>query len=269
MARSQLSTLLIGDFSWKRVIRSTLIVYVIFALFVFFRADSLIFLPPAASYSDSEDILKIPVTHTEKISAVHLFNPEATHTLLYIHGNAEDLGDIRPQLEALYNWGFSIFAYDYRGYGTSDGTPSEGNAYQDLAAAYGYLTQQLAVPPSQIIAYGRSIGGGSATELAVRYPIAGLVLESTFTSIFRVVVPFPVLPFDKFANLKKIRQINCPVLVMHGRADQIIPFDHGQTLYAAAPEPKAFLWIDNAGHNDFKPVAGERLRQALVSFLSD
>jgi fermentation-respiration switch protein FrsA (DUF1100 family) len=258
--------LLIGELSWQRLGRSLLFIYAFFALYVFFRADSMIFLPPPASYEDTEDILKLSVTDTQEISALYLPNPQATYTLLYIHGNAEDLGDIRPVLEQLQGWGFSVFAYDYRGYGTSDGRPSERHAYQDAAAAYAYLTEQLKIAPEQIIVYGRSVGGGSATALATRYPVSGLILESTFTSVFRVVVPVPLLPFDKFPNLRRLQRVTCPVLIMHGKADQTIPLHHGQTLYAAAPEPKRSLWVPEADHNDFPWVAGENLPRTLAAF---
>ena len=266
MDQSSIRKLLVGEFTWRRLIRSILFVYTFFALYVFFRADSMIFLPPTASYQDTQDILKLPVTDNEQISALYLPNPDATYTLLYIHGNAEDLGDIRPRLENLQSWGFSVFAYDYRGYGTSDGRPGERNAYEDVDVAYTYLTQQLNIPANKIIVYGRSVGGGSATALASQQPVAGLILESAFTSAFRVVAPFPLLPFDKFSNLPKLKNVRCPVLVMHGQADEIIPFRHGQTLYEAASDPKAFLWVPEAGHNDFAIVSGDRLRQALVSF---
>ncbi|MBX2862495.1 MAG: alpha/beta hydrolase [Leptolyngbyaceae cyanobacterium MAG.088] len=266
MDKASLRRLLIGEFTWKRLVRSVLFIYTFFALYVFFRADSMIFLPPTASYDDTQDILKLPVTNNQNISALYLPNATANYTLLYIHGNAEDLGDIRPKLEDLHSWGFSVFAYDYRGYGTSDGKPSERNAYKDIEVAYTYLTQQLNIPAEKIIVYGRSVGGGSATELASQQPVAGLILESAFTSAFRVVVPFPLLPFDKFANLKKLKKVRCPVLVMHGQIDEIIPFHHGQTLYQAVSQTKASLWVPEAGHNDFTWVSGERLQQALVSF---
>ena len=266
MNKSSLRRLLIGEFTWKRFVRSALFIYIFFALYVFFRADSMIFLPPPASYQDTQDILKVPVTNNEQISALYFPNPDAAYTLLYIHGNAEDLGDIRPRLVDMYRWGFSVFAYDYRGYGTSDGKPSERNAYEDVNAAYAYLTQQLNVPGTEIIVYGRSVGGGSATALASQQPVAGLILESSFTSAFRVVFPIPLLPFDKFPNLQRLKNVRAPVLVMHGQADAIIPFHHGQKLYAAAPEPKDFLWVPGAGHNDFAGVSGDRLEQALVSF---
>jgi abhydrolase domain-containing protein 17 len=266
MARLPFWKLLARDLSWQRLGLSILFVYVCFALIIFVLADSMIFLPQPASYKDTKDIIKIPVASTEKISAIYLPNSQSKYTLLYIHGNAEDLGDIRPMLDRLYGWGFSVFAYDYSGYGTSSGKPSESNAYRDADVAYTYLTQQLKIPTSQIIVYGRSVGGGSATELASKNPVAGLILESTFTSTFRVVVPFPLLPFDKFTNLDKISNIRCPVMVMHGQADQIIPFHHGRSLYEAAPQPKMSLWIADAGHNDFAEVSGERYRQALLSF---
>jgi len=266
MSRSQLRKLLIGELSWKRLVRSLLFIYGFFAFYVFFRADSMIFLPQPSTYQDNPSILKLSVTDSQKISAVHLSNPNAEYTILYIHGNAEDIGDIQPLLERIHKWGFGIFAYDYRGYGTSDGKPGELNAYQDAETAYTYLTQQLKVPPHKIIVYGRSVGGGSAVELATRHPAAGLILESTFTSAFRVVVPFPLLPFDKFANINKLQQINCPILVMHGQADQTIPIKHGYKLYEAAANPKMSLWVDGAGHDDFTWVADEQHRKTLVRF---
>lgn len=266
MRQLPLRKLLIGELSWKRFVRSLLFIYTAFALYVFFRADSMIFLPQPASYQDTKSSLKLSVTQTEQISAIYLPNSQATHTLLYIHGNAEDLGDVRPLLDRLHSWGFSVFAYDYRGYGTSNGSPSERNAYQDADAAYHYLTQQLKIPPDQIIVYGRSVGGGSAVDLATRHPVGGLILESTFTSAFRVVVPFPILPFDKFSNLDKLRKVQCPVLVMHGQADEVIPIQHGQRLYEAAQEPKMSLWVAEAGHNDLAWAAGERYQQTLVAF---
>jgi abhydrolase domain-containing protein 17 len=261
-----LRKLLIGEFSWGRLLRSTLLIYAFFALYVFFRADSMMFRPQPTSYQDTPEILKLTVTTTEKISAIHLPNSQAKYTILYSHGNAEDLGVARPMLNRLQNWGFSVFAYDYRGYGTSDGNPSEANAYQDAEAAYTYLTQQLKIPPQRILLYGRSIGSGAAVELATRHPVGGLILESAFTSVFRVVVPFPLLPFDKFSNLDKLPNVRCPVLVLHGKADTVIPIDHGYTLYAAAPQPKRSLWIEGAGHNDFSWVAGTAHQRSLADF---
>jgi hypothetical protein len=226
----------------------------------------MIFLPQPSSYRDTGEILKLTTRDRIQISAVYLPNPAATYTILYTHGNAEDLGDIQPVLQYLRDSGFSVFSFDYRGYGTSQGTASERNAYRDIDTAYNYLTEQLSVLPSRIIAFGRSVGGGVAVDLASRKPLAGLIIESGFTSAFRVVVPIPILPFDKFRNINKIKNVKCPVLVMHGRADEIIPFQHGQQLFNAAPEPKRYLWIDEASHNDFMWVAGDSYKVALQEF---
>jgi hypothetical protein len=266
MDKQTLKRLLLGEFTLKRLVRSIIFIYVCFCLYVFFFADRNIFLPQPSSYQDTSDILKLTAGDRIKLSAVYLPNPASTYTILYTHGNAEDLGDIRPVLQQLRDSGFSVFAYDYRGYGTSQGSPSERNAYRDIDTVYDYLTQQLRVPPQQIIAYGRSVGAGSAVDLAARKPVAGLIVESAFTTAFRVIVPVPILPFDKFPNINKIKKVKCPVLVMHGKADEVIPFSHGQKLFAAAPEPKRYLWVDEAGHNDFMWVAGDRYATTLRQF---
>ena len=226
--KDTLRRLLVGEFTFKRLVRSLIFIYIFFGLYVFFVADRMIFLPQPSSYQDTSAILKLRSADRIQLSAVYLPNPTSTYTILYTHGNAEDLGDIQPVLQQLQKTGFSVFAYDYRGYGTSQGKSSERNSYRDIDTAYNYLTQQLGVPAQRIIAFGRSVGGGAAVDLAARKPLAGLIMESCFTTAFRVVVPIPILPFDKFRNIDKIKKVNCPVLVMHGKADEVVPFSHGQ-----------------------------------------
>ena len=174
--------------------------YIAFALFAFFLSDSMIFLPHPSSYKDSPEILKITTAGGKKISAVYLPNPAARFTLLVSHGNAEDLGDDRYWLENLRQTGFSVFAYDYEGYGTSEGKPGEKAAYEDEAAAYEYLAVNLKTAPDRIIIFGRSVGTGPAAYIAARRPSAGLILQSPFVTAFRVLTRVPVLPFDKFPN---------------------------------------------------------------------
>ena len=189
------------------------------------------------------------------------------YTILYSHGNAEDLGFIRPTLEILQQAGLSVFAYDYPGYGTSEGQPTERSVYQAIDAAYTYLTDTLHVPTDHIIVYGRSVGGGPSTYLTARKAIAGLILESTFTSAFRTVVPFPILPFDKFPNAQHLKQFQGPVLVMHGTNDKTIAFSHGETLFDIAVGAKQFLAVEGAGHNDVVWVAGDRYPKAIQAFV--
>lgn len=260
--------MLVPDLSLARLFLSVAVIYASLALLAWLFADRMIFLAPPAQYGDDRGILKLRTAAGERISALYLANPRADYTMLYSHGNAEDLGVIRPILPALRDLGFAVLAYDYRGYGTSEGRASERASYQDIDAAYEYLTQQLGVPAHRIILYGRSVGAGPSVDLAVRQPVGGLVLESPFTAAFQVLTRVPLLPFDKFRNLAKITRVGCPVLVMHGLADDVVPVAHGQRLFAAAREPKQALWVAGAGHNDFMWVAGARWAQALREFAS-
>ncbi len=251
----------------KRMITTIIFIYLTFAIYIYFQADSMIFLPPPSTYQDTNEIIKLTSEDGTKLSAIHLLNPNAKYTILYAHGNASDLGTIQPRLEELINIGFSVFAYDYRGYGTSEGKPSEKNAYKDIDTAYNYLTQELKISPQQIIVFGRSVGGGSAIDLASRKAVAGLIIESTFISAFKVKIPFTLLPFDRFPNLEKIQKVKCPVLIMHGKLDEVVPFYHSEKLFEQAPPPKLSLWVEEANHNDFTYVAGERYTNILKNFI--
>ena len=229
-------------------------------------ADRLIFLPPPPSYPDRPGILKIPTGDGQRIAAVYLLNPSATYTFLLSHGNAEDLGSVMPLLAGLRDLGFSVFAYDYRGYGRSEGTPSEPRVYADIDAAFEHLVHELRVRPERIVAHGRSLGAGAAVDLAARRPLAGLVLESPFLSAFRVMTGIALFPVDKFRNSAKIGRVTCPVLIMHGEDDEIVPVWHGRRLFDLAPEPKMLVTVPGAHHNDFVRIAGPRYTQALRDF---
>ncbi|MEH2007835.1 alpha/beta hydrolase [Nostoc sp.] len=266
MVKQQLIKLLIGDLTWQRLLKSLIFIYIFFTGYVYFRADSMIFMPQPSSYQDNPGIIKLKSGENTNISATYLLNNQAKYTILYSHGNSEDLGDIKEILEKLHTWGFSVFAYDYRGYGTSQGKPTEKAAYEDINSAYNYLTQNLKIPPQRIILLGRSIGGGSAVNLAMRKLVGGLIIESSFISAFQVIVPFRILPFDKFPNLDNIKKVKCPILVIHGRADDIIPFVHGQKLFNAAISPKLYLWVEKANHNDLFWVAEEKYQKTLQEF---
>jgi len=266
--KKNIKRLLFGELSLKRVLRSVFFIYPFLCFYAVFFSDRMIFQPPAASYQDTSEIIKLSSANGMKISAVHFPNPQAQYTILYSHGNAEDLGYIWSVLQDIRDSGFAVFAYDYQGYGTSEGKPSEYNVYRDIEAAYGYLTEQLRVPPKQIILYGHSVGGGPAVDLASRQSVGGLVVESSFVSVFRVLTRIPLLPFDKFVNVDKIGKVRSPILVIHGKADQVVPFWHGEQLFAAAKQPKFNFWVDRAGHNDLMDVAGDRYATSLRSFVN-
>lgn len=232
------------------------------------KVNDLIFQPPPARYADGRMVKKAVTSDGRKVSFVHLENPASRFVILYSHGNAEDLGTVIGRLAELREMGYSVVGYDYGGYGTSEGVPNEAGSYADIDAVYRYLTETLAIPPRNIVLYGFSLGGGVATDLASRKPVGGLVLESTFVSAFRVVTRYKLLPFDRFRSLAKIESVKCPVLVMHGDADRVIPEWHGRKLFDSAKSPKYSLWVPGAGHGDLSFVAGPKYRETFGRFVS-
>jgi hypothetical protein len=226
----------------------------------------MIFHPPYPSYTRSGGLLLIPVTPTENIAAMYRPADLNGFILLFSHGNAEDIGHNVDFFELANQHGFGIFAYDYPGYGQSDGKAGEKNTYQDITAAYRYLTETLQIPSQRILILGRSVGTGPSVWLAGQKPAAGLILESPFVSAFRVVTKYKILPFDRYDNLSRIKNVNCPVLIIQGKDDEVVGFWHGPTLYEAANEPKMNYWVESAGHNDLIWVAGENYWKVLNQF---
>ena len=174
--------------------------------------------------------------------------------VLVCHGNAGNISHRLDTCAALLATGVNVFVFDYRGYGRSQGRPSEEGTYRDAQAAYQWLRQK-GFAGTNIIAFGESLGGGIAAELAVREPLGGLVLQSTFTSIPDMGAElFPWLPVRWLGTIhydtqSKLPRLHVPVLVMHSPADELIRFHHGQSNFAAANEPKLF-WELKGEHND-------------------
>ena len=252
----------------KTILLVAVLAYAALATFAYFLAERLIFQPPPPSYrADQLPITMIPGPDGGSIATLYLPNPRAALTLLYAHGNAEDLGQVAPMLEALRRHGFAVLGFDYRGYGSSTGGPTTtSGAIRDMESVYQHAVHTHREQPSRLVLYGRSLGGAPAPDLAARLPAGGLVLESTFTSAFIVMTRVPLLPFDHFPNLRHVRQVHVPVLVIHGTADAVIPVSHGRRLYEAASNPKQALWVEGAGHNDLALVAGQRYWDALTAF---
>ncbi len=236
------------------------------ALIAYFFADSLIFPAPPASYRDTADVLKLEVAPDVSISALFRPAPDAEVTILYSHGNGEDLGRIEVLLDAFRARGFSAFGYDYEGYGTSQGRPSERAVYRDVEAAFDYLVEVRRIPPRRIIAYGFSVGGGPAAHLASRHELGGLILDSTFVSALRVITRARLFPFDEFDIASRLPSVGCPVLVMHSKDDPVISFWHGERLFEAAPLPKHSQWFERAGHGGAPWAEAERYWPALEKF---
>jgi fermentation-respiration switch protein FrsA (DUF1100 family) len=219
----------------------------------------------------------------ESVSAFYI-DRKSKLTFLFSHGNAEDL-------EVIYEWfcefskeiHVNVFAYDYEGYGQSvsgqepDDIPSpvesirsssatsEEKCYANIELAYEYLTNTLNIPSEHILLYGRSLGSGPSCYLAQKLAVqnvklGGLVLQSPVLSIYRVVLKFRfTLPYDLFPNIDRLPHVSCPVFVIHGTRDEIVPFWHGEELFLAVPVPLRAKpnWVQGGGHNDLEFFAAE------------
>ncbi len=201
------------------------------------------------------------------------FVPAGTsRVLLFFHGNA---GNISHRLESIRQFrslGLSVFIIDYRGYGRSGGRTTEAGIDRDADAAWRHLTDERGVRADDIVIFGRSLGGSVAARLAAREKPLGLIVESSFTSVPDVAQElYPWLPARWLSRLKHatrdhVRKVRCPVLVIHSQDDEIIPFHHGEAIYAAAPEPRTLLRLRGL-HNDAFLRDGRTYTLGLQAFL--
>lgn len=261
--------LLIGKWSWKRPFLSLASVYLLLALVAVLFADRLIFVPPPTSYSGDLPGLRFLKTDTgESIAYIHIPAAAGMPTLLYSHGNAEDLAHSQELYDAFRSDGLGVIAYDYPGYGLSTGTPDEASAERAIMAVWKHITSS-GIAPSSVIITGRSVGGGPSVWIASQTKPAGLLLLSPFKSTFTTAfdLPFPLFPRDRFPNLKRIRSLDIPLLVIHGEEDGIIPASHGRELVDACPSPdKTFHPIPGAGHNDLFEIGGTEIFPLIRQF---
>ncbi|MFQ5790604.1 MAG: alpha/beta hydrolase [Acidobacteriota bacterium] len=194
---------------------------------------------------------------------------------LVCHGNAGNIShrlDRALLMQSKLHTG--VFLFDYRGYGRSEGSPDEQGTYRDGRAAYRYMTDHLRVAPDGIILFGESLGAAVAVQLALEFPARALILESPFTSIPDMARShYPFLPVgrwlrNRYDNVTKIPDVRVPVLILHGTRDRLVPFEQGQQLFQASPEPKHFFAIPGAGHNDTFLTGGAPYWEAWKAFLA-
>ncbi len=257
-----------GDLSFKRFLKSFLFIYFCISMFGCFIADNLIFQPHKSSYGkDNLIVEKIPREDASDLNIIYLENPKSKYTILFSHGNAEDLGDIYPFLLEYNSKGYSVIGYGYQGYGQTEGISSEKNCYRDINDVFNYLTEIMKIPEKQIILHGRSVGGGPTVELSSKKKVAGTIIESTFMSAFRVITYYPILPFDRFNNIGKINKITSPIMFIHGKEDKVIPFYHSLNLKDEFNGKSSNYWIENAGHNNILSLARNKYWEKIAEFV--
>jgi len=207
-----------------------------------------------------------------KLNGWYIPAKEARVTVLFCHGNAGNISHRIDVIYLFYKLGLDVFIFDYRGYGRSQGKPTEGGLYLDAQAAYKYLIEKQNLEEESIVIYGKSIGANVAVELCSKVETAALISESAFTSALEMGKKlFPFLPLKwlisiKFDALSKIKNITVPKLIIHSEDDKIIPFRHGRKLFEAAPEPKEFYPM-RGGHNEALFLAKEDFVNKIDLFL--
>jgi fermentation-respiration switch protein FrsA (DUF1100 family) len=193
-------------------------------------------------------------------------------TILFCHGNGGNMMHYLDSINIFCDLGLNCFIFDYRGYGSSEGKPNEEGTYLDAAAAYKWLTEEKKVSPDDIIVFGRSLGGTIAAQLAGKVEVSALLIESSFTSYVDIGRKFyPYMPIRWFARfsyrtIDYVKQVHCPVMIIHSRNDEIVPFVFGLELYEAANEPKELVEIFGS-HNDGFLVSSEIYKNAWVRWL--
>ncbi|MCD9015803.1 alpha/beta hydrolase [Parachryseolinea silvisoli] len=253
--------------------------YFLVALLLYIFQQKLIFYPGKMAKNTNLNLASYQhevFLETRDNETIHALYCEGTRpeVILYFHGNAGDLSGWKFATEDFTTLGYAVLIIDYRSYGKSTGQLSEQGMYTDGEAAYEYLTKELHVAPKNILVYGRSIGTGVAVEIATRYPVRGLVLESAYTSLGTLAnekVPFffPSLYLRfRFNNLKKIAALTCPVILLHGTQDELIPAEHSQRLVEAIKNKKKLILVKGGGHNDLSgfPEYARFLQEDLPNF---
>ncbi|KAL2522984.1 alpha/beta-hydrolase superfamily protein [Forsythia ovata] len=195
---------------------------------------------------DNVDVLKVKTKRGTEIVAMYVKNPVAKLTLLYSHGNAADLGQMYDLFSELsIHLRVNLMGYDYSGYGQSTSKPSEQNTYADIEAVYRCLQETYGVKEEDIILYGQSVGSGPTLDLASRLSrLRAVVLHSPIMSGLRVMYPVKrTYWFDIYKNIDKIPLVQCPVLVIHGTADDVVDCSHGKQLWELCKEKYEPLWV--------------------------
>ncbi len=256
------------------------IVYAAIVALIWFFQDRLIYLPQMGrevvstpiAFGAPYDDFTLATEDGEKLNAWWVPVASPRGAVLLLHGNAGNISHRIAYALMFRSLGYATLLVDYRGYGKSSGTPSEAGTYRDADAAWRWLTVTRGIAERDIVVFGESLGGGVASQLAAGHAPRALVLASTFTSAVDLGAEiYPFLPVRlisryRYPTLDRLPEVDAPVLIIHSPGDDIIPFAHGQRLYAAAREPKAFLEI-TGGHNDGFVFKRQPWVDALGAFL--
>jgi len=247
--------------------------------FVYVRQPKMLYFPtreiettPAAIGLSFEDI-NLKTADGLSIFAWYIPAPDARAVLLFCHGNGGNISHRLDSIKIFHDIGLSVLIFDYRGYGRSEGEPTEKGTYLDAEAAWDFLIKEKGIEPARIVIFGRSLGSAVAAELAMRRKAGALIIESGFTSIpdlgrkYYPHMPIRLITRFHYATIDKVNRLALPKLFIHSPEDEIIPYDQGMRLYERADEPKEFLKIQG-GHNEGFLQSGDLYISGLKLFIA-
>jgi uncharacterized protein len=267
----------IGRLAWP--LGAGLAVYLLICLIAFLLQRNLLYFPVRWSEEEARranpgfEEAWIATSDGERVHAWLQRTETSPWTVVIFHGNAGNLSTHQATLVPFRKLGLQAILFDYRGYGLSSGHPTQQGLLRDGEAVADYVESKLGVPQDRIIYFGQSLGCGVAVLLAAKRPPARLILESGYRSLAEVAAAhYPFLPVkllmrDRFEAGEAIRKITCPLLLLHPAEDEVIPIRFGRTLFDQAHEPKRFVPLPGAHHNDSFDVALEEQVQAIAEFL--
>ncbi len=254
--------------------------YLVFSAGLYFFQSHLVYFPDRAIVTTPDkEGLRYQAASFEawdgvKLSGWFVPTDEAKGVVLFFHGNGGNISHRIHYVRFFHRMGLSVLLFDYRGYGESGGRPSEQGTYYDAEAALRYLVFSHRLPPSKIIFFGESLGGAVATWLAQRHKPMALILQSSFTSIPDMASEsYPYFPvrwlarFD-YNTIEYLQKVHAPLLVIHSREDEMVPFSHGRRLFDAAVGPKTFLEISGS-HNEGFLISEKEIGSNLTTFLAE
>lgn len=251
---------------------------VVFLILVYIFQGRLLYFPDKSISANPDDYaLKYEEVYFKTDDDIRLHGwyipvDAAQYTLLFCHGNAGNISYRLESIKQFHELGFNVFIFDYRGFGRSEGKISEPGTYLDAQAAWNYLVDEKKIYSNNIIIFGRSLGAAIACQLATQQNPAALIMESAFRSIPDLAAQiYPFLPLRwltrfEYNNRENVKKINCPLLIIHSKQDEIIPYSHAEKLYEAANHPKQFLEI-RGSHNDGFYVSKQIYGKGIKDFL--
>ena len=241
-----------------KIIISTIIeivaLYALFLLFVYFFAEKIIFPAPEPSYGDNGefDFIEFDCDGKQRVAVLYLPAKDSEYTLIYSHGNGEDLGEIRPVLENLRASGLSVIAYDYVGYGLSKGKPTVKNLLAAADAVWKYAVEDRKIPPDKIALMGYSLGSAPTSHLAAAHDgqIRAVVLSGAFSHGVNAIIPVNIVPWKILDNASLLKGVKTPIMLIHGKKDRIVPFRNFKELSATCAAGTKKIIQPEFGHTN-------------------